>query len=451
MCHSFGTRGRTLESARVDALERSAILVAMSSQSVPPVESSAPEAPALLRAFAAHARRFEEVFGASPQRCRTFFAPGRVNLMGAHLDYNGGPVMPMAIDRGTFIAARRRADRKVRFRSTHDISPDDKRGGSHVSDGGIDFELDALPQRTSTWVDYPLGVVHVLLERASEPCGLDVLFGGNLPIGAGLSSSASICVGTAFALDSMWSAHLAASERVHAALRAEREFVGVRCGIMDPYAVGMARAGQLLWLDCKDATTAHYPLDHGAVSVAVADSGVRRELAQGAFNQRVAEAAEAFERLKPYSNGAICLRDVGREVLDAREGELEPAIARRARHVIDEVERTFAARTSLLAGDLRAFGARIFESHRSLRDLYEVSVPELDQLVDAAERSPSVYGARLTGAGFGGCVVILLRKHGREAVLDGIASAFEKRFGRRPAIEVFEGDAGPREIVQNTR
>jgi galactokinase len=396
------------------------------------------EAAALTRAFAEHAQRFRAVLGENARPVRVFFAPGRVNLMGAHLDYNGGPVMPMAIDRGTFIAVRERDDGRVRLRSTHDIAADE---------GGLDFELDAPPQRTGRWVDYPLGVLRVLRERAHGAPGLDILFGGNLPIGAGLSSSASICVGTAFALDTVWKLRLSPRDRVDAALRAEREFVGVRCGIMDPFAVGMARAGQLLWLDCKDASFAHIPLDHTAVAVAVADTGVRRELAQGAFNQRVAEASEAFERLRVHARDAQCLRDVTGAVLDAHESDLEPAIARRARHVVDEVRRTFAARESLARGDLAGFGAQMLASHRSLRDLYEVSVPELDTLVDAAARSPSVFGARLTGAGFGGCVVILLRRDGRAAALAAIGDAFEQRFGRRPAIEVFEGDAGPREIA----
>jgi galactokinase len=391
-------------------------------------------------AFEAHVARFRAVFGASQEAVRAFFAPGRVNLMGAHLDYNGGPVMPMAIDRGTFVALRPRSDRRVRMAST-------------LEEGTLDVDLDALPRaRAGRWSDYPLGVLRILraregIERSSgETAGVDLLFGGNLPVGAGLSSSASICVGTALALDRAWGLGLGARERVDVALRAEREFVGVRCGIMDPFAVGLAQPGKLLWLDCKDVTHEHLPLDHDTVLVAVADSGVRRELAQGAFNQRVAEAAAAFEHLRAHVQGATVLRDVPLDVLEQHERYLPPPLARRARHVVEEVARTFDARRSLIAGDVAGFGSRMLASHRSLRDLYEVSAPELDELVDAAASTAGVLGARLTGAGFGGCVVLLLRRGSETTALDPIARRFEQRFGRRPPVQLFGGDAGPREI-----
>lgn len=379
-----------------------------------------------------HATRFEEQFGSPAQR--VFFSPGRVNLMGAHLDYNGGPVAPMAIDRGTFFAVRARTDRVVRFAS--------------MSESGVlETRLDRLPAtRAGRWFDYPVGVLRQLVMRPGASCGVDIFFGGDLPVGAGLSSSASICVGTALVLDALWELSLTARERVALALTSEREFVGVRCGIMDPYAVGLARAGHILWLDCKDATFEHLPIDHERLCVAVADTLVRRELAQGAFNQRVAEAQEAFERLRAYAPGASVLRDLPEAVLDAHERELPVELARRARHVVDEVRRTFRAREALLSGDARGFGAQMFASHRSLRELYEVSAPELDCLVDAAARAEAVCGARLTGAGFGGCVVMLVERAGAEAALAAVAQAFDERFGRRPAIEIFGPDPGPREV-----
>jgi galactokinase len=372
----------------------------------------------LERALARHAERFVEFFGGA--RPRTFFSPGRVNLMGAHLDYNGGPVAPMAIDRGTYFAVRARSDRRVRL-------------ASNSEPGVLETSLDRLPAvRTARWFDYPLGVLRQLAAHGRASAGLDLYFGGDLPVGAGLSSSASICVGSAFVFDAVWGLGLQARERVALALVAEREFVGVRCGIMDPYAVGLARPGHILWLDCKDEQFEHLPLDHQRHCVAVADTLVRRELAQSAFNQRVAEAAEAFERLRPYAPQARVLRDIPAEVL--------------ARHVVEEVERTFDARAALLAGDERRFGAQMFAAHRSLRELYEVSAPELDCLVDAAQLEPAVCGARLTGAGFGGCVVMLLERAGAEAALESVAQRFDERFGRRPAVQIFGPDAGPREL-----
>ncbi len=391
------------------------------------------------QALADHALRFERTYGpgrgGSAGRSRLFFAPGRVNLMGAHLDYNGGPVMPLAIDRGTFIAVRERADRMVCLRSTLDQSE-------------LVFDPQAHPaQRAGRWHDYPAGVLRGLCLAATPRPGLDVLFGGNLPVGAGLSSSASICVGSACALDAVWGLGLDRLQQVEIALAAERNFVGVRCGIMDPHAVGLARSGHILWLDCKDRSTEHIPLDSSAVLVAVADTGVRRELAQGDFNQRVAEARAAFEALRPHAPGATCLRDVPIEVLEREGAALPVLLRRRSEHVLREVARTFAARDALRAGDLLAFGRAMTAAHRSLRDLYDVSVPELDVLVEAAEKQEGVYGARLTGAGFGGCVAILVSRAAAQEALPRLASAFERGFARRPVIEVYGAGPGTREIL----
>ncbi|MEM7307369.1 MAG: galactokinase [Planctomycetota bacterium] len=380
-----------------------------------------------------HRRRFQERFG-NATGDRLFFSPGRVNLMGAHLDYNGGPVMPMAIDRGTFFAVRPRADREVRLASTLESSE-------------LNLSLERLPQAASgSWHDYPAGVLRDLLPLAAEPSGLDVLVGGDLPIGAGLSSSASICVGMAHVLNRVWGLGLSMERCVEAALWAEREFVGVRCGIMDPYAVGFARPGHLLWLDCKDASTSLLPLDTNEVSIAVADTGIRRELAQGAFNQRVEECAQAFAHLRGYAPGAVCLRDVPQEVVEQHASELAPAVARRARHVAGEVARTFAARDALLRGDVASFGRAITEAHFSLRDLFEVSVPELDCLVEASLEHEGVLGTRLTGAGFGGCTVLLLRTEAAGGLAEHLTEAFRARFGREPAVSIFGGDGGPREL-----
>jgi len=389
----------------------------------------------LARSFARHAAAFRERFGgAGPPR--QFFSPGRVNLMGAHLDYNGGPVMPTAIDRGTFVAVRPRADSRVVMASTFDPAV-------------LEVDLTDLPrERRGVWADYPLGVLVELARRAAAApaAGVEFLFGGDLAIGAGLSSSASICVGTALALDVVWELGLEPLERVHAALDAERGFVGVQCGIMDPYAVGLARPGHLLWLDCKDARSTHLPFDFDGFALAVADSGVRRELAEGAFNRRVAECRAAFEVLRRVQPAATCLRDVAYATLEDQRGELDATVARRAEHVLREVARTFSARDALLAGHPAGLGVEMTRSHASLRDLYEVSCPELDQIVEDSIAVEGVLGARLTGAGFGGCAVILLRKGAEEELRARLAAGFERRFGRVPPVELYTGDRGPREI-----
>jgi galactokinase len=392
----------------------------------------------LERALLEHRALFLRRFGGG-EPPRLWFSPGRVNLMGAHLDYNGGPVMPTAIDRGTFFALRPRSDGRVRLASTLDP-------------GELEFEVRSPPQAPARrWWDYPVGVFGELVLRARErgqPAdGFDLLFGGNLPVGAGLSSSASICVGTALALADAWGLGLERLELVYVALAAERGFVGVQCGLMDPFAVGLARAGSLLWLDCKDASSAWMPLDASRHSIAVADTLVRRELAQGAFNERVRQCSRAFAELAPHQPGASCLRDIRLETLEARRGALDPLLARRAEHVVREVARTFAARDALLRGDLAGFGAEMTRAHASLRTLFEVSVPELDTLVEAASACAGVLGARLTGAGFGGCVVVLLQRGSEVELQARLQAAFQARFGRAPVVEFFGGDEGPREFV----
>jgi galactokinase len=390
--------------------------------------------------LSAHAGAFRRRFGDGSE-LRLFFSPGRVNLMGAHLDYNGGPVMPTAIHRGTFIAARPRRDRRLCLASTLDPK-------------ALELELSSLPRsRTQRWVDYPLGVVLEILASASERglesrlAGLDLLFGGNLPIGAGLSSSASICVGTALALQSLWNLQLSRMELVNVALRAERNFVGVQCGIMDPYAVGLAREGHILWLDCKDASSAYLPLDSSHLSIGVADTLVRRELAQSAFNERVRQCREAFEHLCAHQPGSTCLRDIRLETLEKARSALDPVAARRAEHVIREVARTFAARDALMRDESAGLGAEMTRAHASLRDLFEVSAPELDQLVQSATACEGVLGSRLTGAGFGGCAVILLRRGAEANLRERLEIEFERRFGRKPVVGFFHGDSGPREIA----
>jgi len=383
--------------------------------------------------LALHTVQFVERFGAggAPRR---FFAPGRVNLMGAHLDYNGGPVMPMALDRGTFVVLRPRADERITLAST-------------LEREAFTAALSNLPTRPAgRWYDYPLGVVLQLLSRGPAACGADVLFGGNLPIGAGLSSSASICVGTAFAFRALWEREPDPLACIEAALWGERQWVGVQCGIMDPYAVALSRPGHVLWLECKDARYEHLPLDTSELLIAIVDSGIRRELAKGDFNRRVEECGHAFELLHAHAPQARVLCDVPRSLVEAHAQELGPMLLKRARHVSSEVERTRQARAALLAGRHADFGASVSATHASLRDWYEVSVPELDCIAEAAQRWPGVLGARLTGAGFGGCAVVLLPRAAREGFAEHVQNEFASRFGRRPPVFFFQSDAGPREL-----
>jgi len=346
--------------------------------------------------------------------------------------------MPMAIDRGTFFAVRGRDDGRARIASTLD-------GATQ----GLDLaDLVRSPEpRSGTWVDYPLGVVLRLLRAGRASGGFDVLIGGNLPIGAGLSSSASVCIGTAYALTSLWGEVAAPEELIEVALWAEREFVGVKCGIMDPYAVTLTRPGHILWLDCADRRVEHLPLDPDSVTIAVADTGVRRELARGEFNQRVAQCARAFEVLHRRQPEARCLAQVRRETLEESAHELEPVVFRRALHVLTETARAHDAREALLAGDLLRFGRNMTSAHASLRELYDVSIEELDVLVDAALDWDGVLGARLTGAGFGGCVVAAVTSGHRAGLREHLTERYRKRFDSEPTVEFFRGGSGPREVA----
>ncbi len=389
--------------------------------------------------MAAHAAQFVDCHGPGPDP-RLFFSPGRVNLFGGHLDYNGGPVMPTAIDRGTFIAARSRSDRLLRMASAYDPQV-------------VEVDLDQLPAtRVSKWVDYPLGVIVELAAQVAGPGsalpgGLDILYGGDLPIGSGLSSSASICVGTALMLDSLWGLELSNLDRVRVALRAERHFVGVQCGIMDPYAIGCAREGHLLWLDCKDESIEYLPIDGTQLSILVTNTGVQRALAASEFNRRVDQCAQAFDTLRSSSPEATCLRDIPLDVFESMRGSMDPVLGARAEHVIHEVRRTFVAMEHLLGGNPGGLGVCMTHTHESLRSLYQVSCPELDLLVETAAGCPGAFGARLTGAGFGGCTVTLVRRGEERDVQASLEARFEGEFGRRPQVEVFEGDPGPREIT----
>ena len=367
---------------------------------------------------------------------RAFFAPGRVNLMGAHLDYNGGAVLPAAIDRGTIVAVSPRKDGLLRFTSSLD-------GGEH------EFDLARLPaERTGTWADYPLGIARAMLSYVgAAPEGASFHFGGNLPIGAGLSSSASICVGTSHSLASIWGLELAPVDHVHIALSAEREFVGVQCGIMDPYAVGLARENHLLWLECRDVRYEHVPLDSERLSILVADTGVRRDLAASEFNQRVNECREAFEILRPEQPEAACLAEISMDTLGVCAEALGPVLGRRAAHVIAEVGRTATAREGLRRGRPEVLGEQMMEAHASLRGLYEVSCPELDRLVEAAGRCSEVFGGRLTGAGFGGACVFLVERGGEEAVSARLIESFRASFDRDPKVAAFKAGGGPFEIA----
>jgi len=363
---------------------------------------------------------------------RIFFAPGRVNLLGAHLDYNGGPVLPVALPVGTFVAGRRRDDGRFRFLSRD--APD----GLEVRSSGI------APDPAHGWANYPKGAVRMLGERLGDLPGADLLFASTLPIGAGLSSSASITLGCAWAVNALSGGESSREDLVDVALRAERDFVGVRCGIMDPYVSAFGRRGHVLHLDCKRRAHEYLPFDEGAFSLLVADTGRRRGLADSGFNRRVEQCESALAKLREGDPSLAVLADVSPSGLEASRDRLSDEEERRARHVVEETARVGEGVECLRRGDLGRFGALVDASHASSRDLYGVSSSELDRLAEAA-RGAGALGARLSGGGFAGCVVALVPRTGADTIAREVAERYLAEVGIEPRLRVFSPADGARE------
>lgn len=374
--------------------------------------------------------RFESRFG---QRPKIFRAPGRVNLIGEHTDYNDGFVMPAAIGFSTYVAIGRRPDRKLLIHS--DELP-----------GHFEFDLDHLPQqRTGSWCDYVLGVASVLQRRGINLHGANLLVHGEVPIGAGLSSSAAIEVASAIAFISLAKADLALPEVARLCRKAENEFVGARVGIMDQFVSCMGRAGHALLLDCRtlDFKLAPIPV---RVELVVCNTMVKHEVATSGYNQRRADCEQAVRHFAKSHPEIRALRDVSLDLLEQSSSELPPVIVKRCTHVIRENERTLEAARSFAEGDLSRVGRLMRESHRSLRDLYEVSCPELDAMVDAAEALPGFIGGRMTGGGFGGCTINLVQEEHADNFATQIADRYQKATGIHPQIYRCRADDGAQEV-----
>lgn len=341
-------------------------------------------------------------------------APGRVNLIGEHTDYNDGFVLPIAIEREILALARPRPDRTVRLAST-----------AVAEEVVIDLSS-PVTRGIPAWGDYPRGVVAGLLERGQPLVGADVLFDSTIPHGAGLSSSAALEVATAKVLLNLAGTPDALDDRELALLcqTAEHRYAGTPCGIMDQSIVIMGRPGHALLLDCRDGRTRQVPFDHPEVVLLVCDTEVKHELNDGGYAARRVQCESAASKL-----GLASLRDATRDML-ARCPSLSDVERRRARHVVGEIERTLQAVDALDGDDLGRFGALMVGSHTSLRDDYEVSCDELDAVVEAALRCEGVYGARMTGGGFGGCAIVLTTASREEPVTRQIQEAFAARFGR---------------------
>ena len=369
---------------------------------------------------------FQRSYHTRPQ---IFRAPGRVNLIGEHTDYNDGFVMPAAIGFYTWIAASARTDRTLHVRSEE----------FHET---IDLSLDSLsgPPRKH-WTDFVRGVAAVLQSHGVHLSGANLIIQGQVPMGAGLSSSASLEVAIGLALLAASQAQVPQLDLVKICQRAEHEYVGTRCGIMDQFIAVFASSGHALMLDCRSLESQSLSIPDDARLV-ICNSMVKHELASGEYNRRRAECEAGVKVFRKSSPKVQALRDVSLADLESRQADLSDVVYRRCRHVISENQRVLDAAEALRASDLGGFGRLMYESHRSLQQDYEVSCTELDLLVDIASSCDGVYGSRMTGGGFGGCTITLVRSPAVEAFKQNITEAYKEKTGITPQLYVCSAAQG---------
>lgn len=365
---------------------------------------------------------FRSLYGDAP---RVYRAPGRVNLIGEHTDYNEGLVMPAAIDLSTWVAIAPRSDRRILVRSENFSET-------------VELDLDQPPARGGGhWSDYPFGVAIKLEEAGRSLRGANLLVRGEVPIGSGLSSSAAIEVATGFALlelaDDAVELPVDRLELARLCQRAEGEFVGMRCGLMDQFISCYGQTGHALMLDCRTLDYQLLPLPEN-VKLVVCNTMVKHELASSEYNARRAECEEAVRLLAQDLPEIQSLRDVSISDLERAAAGLPEVIRKRSRHVTSENARVIAAAAALQRADLKTFGRLMRESHRSLRDDYEVSCKELDLMVEIASQAAGVFGARMTGGGFGGCTINLVAAESVDSFKQVVAGSYEQATGLEPQI-----------------
>ena len=375
---------------------------------------------------------FAEIYGREP---RLFRAPGRVNLIGEHTDYNGGFVLPMAIERGTTVAAAVRDDRKIRILSVN------------VNEAG-EINLDA-PEKTrrGTWLDYIEGMARILERRNIILRGADLLINSDVPSGAGLSSSAALEISVGLALSEISASPIEKVQLALAGQAAEHEFVGAKVGIMDQYISALGRKNHALLIDCRSLEAEQIPFAAQDSVIVICDSKVKHKLAASEYNTRRAECEKAVEILREFLPGITQLRDVGIRDFERYAAHLPEIIRKRCRHVVTENERTLNAAEALKKSDLNEFGRLMWLSHASLCDNYEVSCRELDLLVEIASQCEGVLGGRMTGGGFGGSTVNLVQRGSVENFTKRISDEYRRRTNNETAVYVSKAADGAKELI----
>ena len=381
-------------------------------------------------------KKFGELYG-DTQGVNVYFAPGRVNLIGEHTDYNGGHVFPCALTIGTYVAARKRTDRKLTFYSMNF----DRLG---VIEGSLD---DLTPAKEAEWTNYPKGVMWAFAGRGMEmDRGLDIVLYGNIPNGSGLSSSASLEVVTGYMLKDLYGFDVSNVELAKIGQYSENNFNGMNCGIMDQFASAMGKKDNAIFLDTADLSYEYAPLVLNGAKIVVTNSNVKHSLVNSAYNERRSECEKALEELQTVVD-IKGLGDLTEEQFEAHKGAIKNEVrVKRAKHAVYENQRTIRAVEALKNNDLKLFGELMNASHVSLRDDYAVSCEEIDVLVEEAWKVDGVIGSRITGGGFGGCTVSIVRDEAVDTFKDKVGAAYIERVGKTADFYVVEIGDGPRRL-----
>ena len=379
--------------------------------------------------------QFVEIFGQGPEsgRLRVVRAPGRVNLIGEHTDYNDGFVFPMAIEPEIRFVCRSRDDGLVRLASTHFCG--------QIAEFSLHQKIMRV-EGESSWTNYPRGVIAELIGAGIPLPGMECLISNTVPVGGGLSSSAALLVGTARAMLSLAGLEMDGQRLALLAQKAEHEYALAPVGIMDQTIVASAKAGHAMLLDCRDLTKSFVPLDANELRVVIVNSMVRHELSGGEYAQRRAQCETGLAFFQKDNPQIKALRDVTMAQIDAAQGKLDDVVFRRCRHVVSEIARTTRFAALLGQKHYDEAGQLMVQSHNSLRDDYEVSTPELDYLSAEAVKVKGVYGARMTGGGFGGCIVALAQPRAVEPLILHLESVYPAKFGQHPQSFVTTATAG---------
>lgn len=378
-------------------------------------------------------QKFAEVFG-DAEGVQVYFAPGRVNMIGEHTDYNGGHVFPCALTIGTYGAVRKRQDKKLRFYSMN-----------FEQLGVLESSLDELkPDPKADWTNYPKGVMWAFGERGMQiPVGMDILLNGNIPNGSGLSSSASVEVLTGYILRDLFGFTVSNQDLALIGQYSENHFNGVNCGIMDQFAIAMGKQGHAIFLDTADLSYEYAPIKLENAKIVIACSNKKRGLGDSKYNERRSECEAALAQLQQVCQIAS-LGELTEETFEQHKAAITSEVhRRRAKHAVYENQRTIRAVEALKANDIRRFGQLMNASHVSLRDDYEVTGRELDTLVEEAWKVDGVIGSRMTGAGFGGCTVSIVEDGAIDTFIAQVGAAYESRIGYAADFYVVEIGDGP--------